>query len=64
MTYDELPDWIKDIYLSNAGATPIMYVPRLLREWAESNGLEQREGEDNNSWVARLREAAKQHFST
>ncbi len=51
------PAWVTDIWIPNAGRTPVVWVPAAVRAYAAVFGIAQHEGESDHDFTMRLQTA-------
>lgn len=51
------PTWVTDIWIPNAGRTPVVWVPAAVRAYAAVFGIAQHEGESDHDFTMRLQAA-------
>ncbi len=54
LTLVKTPAWVREIWLPNSGATPVLYVPQAVRAFAAVYGITQDEGESDHAFNNRL----------
>lgn len=56
----EMPAWVTEIWIPNAGTTRIVWVPEAVRAYATVYDVHQRDGEDDHAFVLRLQSMIRQ----
>jgi hypothetical protein len=54
LTLVTTPAWVIEIWLPNAGSTPVVWVPAAVRVHAGGYGIHQQEGESDHAFTLRL----------
>lgn len=54
LTLVTTPAWVIEIWLPNAGGTPVVWVPAAVRTYAGVYGIHQRAGESDHAFTLRL----------
>lgn len=59
LTLVTAPAWVADIWLANAGTTPVVWIPAAVRAYAAAYGIAQGDGESDHAFNDRLRRAIR-----